>query len=169
LILRSGLSLSHLRCQTGLTHPEDNALRPRVFQGALRSESLSEPNSALTHNRTPGEALWFAAARPTIRSPSRGRAVVREEPFLEGAHDQIGNVVGFVGGVDEDVPPIDVGARELPVHVARRSFVPEPVALPRTNPLDAAVNRRQEHYVREVIQAVAFRNVGRNHGPTIPS
>ena len=51
------------------------------------------------------------------------------------------------------MPPIDVGARQLPVHVARRSFVPEPVAPPRTNPLDAAVNRRQEHYVREVIQA----------------
>lgn len=92
-----------------------------------------------------------------VRSPSSRARTIRSVTSL-----------GSLGG-DEDVPPIDVGARELPVHVARRSFVPEPVALPRTNPLDAAVNRRQEHYVREVIQAVAFRNVGRNHGPTIPS
>jgi hypothetical protein len=61
--------------------------------------------------------------------------------------NEVCDVLGFVGGVEEQVPAIDISPGEVAVHRASRSFVREPVALSCPHASDASLQRRRGEVV----------------------
>ena len=70
------------------------------------------------------------------------RAVVGQRPACERRSDEVCDVLGFVRGIEEQVPAVDSSPGELAVHLASRLFVGEPVALPCPYAFDASLERR---------------------------
>lgn len=60
---------------------------------------------------------------------SRPAVVVCEELAGEGREDELGDELWLIRRVDEDVASVNVGLRELVVHLACRVFVGEAVSL----------------------------------------
>jgi hypothetical protein len=116
--------------------------RHRLNHGNDRQANSALHMAAISKIRI--SRIKMATADISATHGSASRAVVGQRSAGERRDDELGDVLGILGGIEEQVPAVNISPGKFAVHLASRPFVGEHVILSCPYPCEASLQRREK-------------------------